>query len=525
MNETVERIVRANPVPGATLASDGFVDSAAIFSSIVSRRDGMADTRIDKDKLGSAVAVQTAWYRHPAVVAVSAAVAVIIVIGAAALLFGGADGPTADTPPTIAPTPVTEAAEPTTPEAAEPTTSTTVPETTTTAMIVSEAFGTPPHWSVVTDPGAFGGEEGQAILAITRGDDRFVAVGVEGADPMSADALRHPVEEWDQNAAFWTSVDGADWMRVPHDESIFGGDGGWVAEDVVAGGAGYVAVGWGGPRENIDAAVWTSTNGEQWQRITDGDLTDTASAAAMYSIANTGNGLVAVGTAWEGDSDTGRDEPAVWTSADGLEWERIPHGDWALGGRMYGVASSEYGVIAVGVVDEENGSAGAVWTSPDGITWSQHDGDPAVFRALTDGSPEPDWIYYTELSAITATDDAWVAAGHDFAFNPTGEWDEEAMSPRAVVLTSPDGLIWERVDLERPTVSAIWSTVESDERIIALGGPTIWVSADGGRTWDMEQRTDGEWLDAAPGNVGPVAVGRIGGDGAVWIGTWNEEDG
>jgi len=441
-------------------------------------------------------------------VALTAGVAVVVLVGGVALLFGGSEtgdvgsGPTPSA--TVAPT--------------------STPATTTTTP-VPEALRPALHWAAVTDPGAFGGEEARAILAVTRGDDRYVAVGVEGADPRSAGALRHPVEEWDQDAAFWTSVDGATWMRVPHDESIFGGDGLWVAEDVIAGGPGYVAVGWGGPRVepmDIDAAVWTSTNGEQWNRITDEDLTDTAPGAAMYSIANTGNGLVAVGMVVEGDAATGRVEPAVWTSVDGLEWERVPQGEWALGGRMYSVASSEHGLTAVGVVEEENGLAGAVWTSSDGTTWTRLDGDPAVFRDLPDGSPQPDWTYITELHAITATKDGLVAAGNDFAFNPNGVWDDATMSPRAVVLISTDGTIWERVEFETPTLSLIWSVVESNERIIALGGSVIWVSEDGGRTWVIEQRTVGKWIDAAPGDVGPVAVGHVGDDGAVWIGTWNE---
>lgn len=78
----------------------------------------------------------------------------------------------------------------------------------------------------------------------------FVAVGHDHAD-----------------AAVWTSPDGTAWSRVPHNESVFGGeDAEWMAS-VTAGGPGLVAVGSAesggedGPcidtaGENGDAAVW-----------------------------------------------------------------------------------------------------------------------------------------------------------------------------------------------------------------------------------------------------------------------------
>ena len=123
MSDTVERIVRANPVPGDVVADDELVDSAALFSAIVSRRGAMADTGIDRQEPEDVV--RTAWYRHPAFVMVAAAVAVVIVLGATPLLFRGSVAPTADTTPTTPLPPTTEAA-PTTTEAPQPTTSTTV---------------------------------------------------------------------------------------------------------------------------------------------------------------------------------------------------------------------------------------------------------------------------------------------------------------------------------------------------------------------------------------------------------------
>ena len=61
-----------------------------------------------------------------------------------------------------------------------------------------------------------------------------------------------------------------------------------------------------------------------------------------------GTGIVAVG--WDGPFDA-RDA-AVWGSADGIGWSRFPHDDEALGGlrdqRMLDVVAAEPGLVAVG---------------------------------------------------------------------------------------------------------------------------------------------------------------------------------
>lgn len=96
MNGTSERIARANPVPETVLHDDGFVDSAALFSSIVSRRDSM--TRAATDAPMSSAPVPSLGTRRPFVVALSAAVVIFMAIGATALLVGGGqETPPADT--------------------------------------------------------------------------------------------------------------------------------------------------------------------------------------------------------------------------------------------------------------------------------------------------------------------------------------------------------------------------------------------------------------------------------------------
>ena len=59
-----------------------------------------------------------------------------------------------------------------------------------------------------------------------------------------------------EDAAVWTSPDGINWTRVPHDENVFGG--GKVMVAVAAGGP-LVAVGYDLSGDDLDTIVWTTT--------------------------------------------------------------------------------------------------------------------------------------------------------------------------------------------------------------------------------------------------------------------------
>jgi hypothetical protein len=90
-----------------------------------------------------------------------------------------------------------------------------------------------------------------------------ITVGGPGLVAVGGDA--------DQGAVVWTSDDGLVWVRVPHDESIFGGGITFpfiglamvsvaAMDSVAAGEQDLVAVGGG---------VWTSIDGVMWTRVTD----------------------------------------------------------------------------------------------------------------------------------------------------------------------------------------------------------------------------------------------------------------
>ena len=197
-------------------------------------------------------------------------------------------------------------------------------------------------WSRVPgDETPLSGAGNQEMFGITVGGPGLVAVGRDGLDG-------------DQDAAVWTSPDGVTWSRVRHDEAAFGGAGIQVMLAVAVGGPGLVAVGWdgsgGGDESGGDtvAAVWTSPDGVTWSRIQHDAAVFGAGILEMNGVTSGGPGLVAVG--WGGPD--GDQDAAVWTSPDGVTWSRVRHDEAAFGGAgiqaMRGLAVGGPGLVAVG---------------------------------------------------------------------------------------------------------------------------------------------------------------------------------
>ena len=257
-------------------------------------------------------------------------------------------------------------------------------------------------------------------------------------------------------AAVWTSSDGIVWQRVAHDEGVFGGDGEQEMSSVVAGGRGLVAVGWDAGREA--AAVWTSTDGLVWERVAhDEAVFGGGFRQSMRSVAVGGPGLVAVG------HDGGRDAAAVWTSTDGIAWQRVPHDEAALGGdspltTMYSITVGGPGLVAVG---RDIWQGAVVWTSTDGLVWERVAQDEAVFGG--DGEQV--------MWSVTAGGPGLVAVGADSGRESAAVW------------TSADGSSWQRITHDE---TVFGGDDKQSMRSVAAGGP------------------------------GLVAVGSGGGAGAVW---------
>jgi hypothetical protein len=234
-------------------------------------------------------------------------------------------------------------------------------------------------WSRVPhNEAVFGGESRQMMLSVTTGGPGLVAVGTDGypIDPPYKRQLNGPVGDGPAvDAAVWTSPDGFTWSRVPHDEAILGGEGAQRMASVTVGGPGLVAVGsvtgnltdlHPSQHHHFDAAVWTSPDGFTWTRVPHDDTVFASSGPpwaaedVMISVTAGGPGLVAVG--FDSVDDCGWDS-AVWTSADGLNWSRVPdERDCPYAGpydRMLSVTVGPSGLVAVG--NEQYPGAAAVW--------------------------------------------------------------------------------------------------------------------------------------------------------------------
>ena len=103
------------------------------------------------------------------------------------------------------------------------------------------------------------------------------------------------------------------------------------------------------------------TDAQSWQRVGhDATIFGDDEYQEMYSVVAGGPGLVAVG------NDTGRDAAAVWTSSDGQSWQRVEHHEQTFGGdgwqKMSSVVAGGPGLVAVG--NDHGRGAAAVWTSP-----------------------------------------------------------------------------------------------------------------------------------------------------------------
>ncbi len=512
----------------------------------------------------------------PAVVAVSAAFAVLIAVGLPVLFFGGGDSVVVGEPATTAASIVTTVP------------ATTLPATTVPATIVPPVVpATPMVWERLDDPVVFGGEGEQRMTDVAAGEGVAVAVGLDRAGG-------------DSDAAVWYSLDGTTWNRVPHDEAVFGGDGHQQMNAVVAVESGFVAVGSEGTERDplglsgvyaylasfeTHAAVWRSDDGIRWERVPHVDaFSEALTGLVMNDVTFDGSGLVVVGGAFHrtapfatwrwGASEPGEPAPphdvdidvdaAVWRSNDGIAWRRVAVGDEAMGGdtvpqRMNAVVAGGPGFVAVGqegfdflgvdewtpgdapgdVLTHVTENVAAVWTSPDGETWTRVESQPSLEHP---GGAVTGW---SRMFDVTAQGSSLVAVGRDF-------WDPPGGMPEgAAVWLSPDGLSWQRVIPEDayawPDMQAV--ATSPGERLVAVGGWSnylkagAWSSTDNGNTW-IRHPHDDALFGGAPSSPSDaqlfgaasiqgaasyadtvIAVGMMKKDAAVWVGSWGAADG
>ncbi len=273
------------------------------------------------------------------------------------------------------------------------------------------------------------------ILEVAGIDGRGVAVGMGNRGPV-----------------VWVSDDGLSW-GLPLDTDL-PDDG--VVTTVTNGGPGFVAGG---------SAIWTSPDGRLWTQ-SEGVAARlvTEAGESMYEglvsdIAAGPDMLVAVGGDGEnytpeGGSNVWNEGAAVWVSADGAEWTKLPRlegrggpGEPTCYTTLNAVTYGPAGWVAVGDCVPESAAIvySTAWTSADGIAW--HQIPPGV-----DAFAEP-----ALLTDIVSSRDGYVAGG----------WRLDTADQRAAVWTSPDGIAWTVTELESD--SGISALTIHDGRIVAVG--------------------------------------------------------
>lgn len=139
-HHTVERIIRANPVPDELLLHKDEREATELFSSIMRRRDAMFTTQTRQPPI-----TPEPWYRKPQIVFVAAALLVAAVI-VPVMLFGGSDSKDSEA-----------ANKPTTSLPASSLPASTVPDTvqTTTRAPGQTSTGSPTTTSPTPAPAVF----------------------------------------------------------------------------------------------------------------------------------------------------------------------------------------------------------------------------------------------------------------------------------------------------------------------------------------------------------------------------------
>jgi hypothetical protein len=247
------------------------------------------------------------------------------------------------------------------------------------------------------------------------------------------------------------------------------------------------------------------------------------------AVVQTPPGMIAVGTGSSGTGSSGAGGPATyavaWTSADGRNWVRSGTLDArpGLGDETpEGLCSAGTTLVAVGSGSGSSpGRTGMIWTGTSGSTWR---------RAPVSPAPPPGSDQ--SIAGCEFTGNGFVAYGE-------GPDDDGTASP--ALWRSADGAQWSAeatkgldgagriadIGVRGSTWLAVGSSVVLPSPAMPVGAAGVWLSADGGQTWERLDTAGGQWQPAMTIEVDrtgfagdtPVVAGSVDGQLAVWVGT------
>jgi len=236
-----------------------------------------------------------------------------------------------------------------------------------------------------------------------------------------------------------------------------------------------VAIGRGA--DGDDASFHHSVDGLTWEQ-TDG-VPGLSFRGPEVALAGGPNGFVVVGAAPP-------NMPLVAFSSDGTNWELIgPEGLPNSENAWFAtVVAGADGFLVLGT-GADPGSSTFIWHSDEGRSWTA-----AELPDLADGP-----------ATVTATDGGWVLLAANM--------DDFQGAAAAEVWTSNDGLQWTQVDTESAPLSAAlflysgtapllaegdtWMLAATGELIGLPSRPIVWVTTDGGVTWNEQAVTELSW--------------------------------
>ncbi len=201
----------------------------------------------------------------------------------------------------------------------------------------------------------------------TTGEQRMDAVGAMAGDVVAVGSERIG---GDVDAAVWRSIDrGTSWNRVEGATSGLHEPGDQAMQVVVAATPGVVAAGFDtSPEGDLDAAVWTSKDGSGWTRLTQAALAGPGDQQILGAT-TMDDRLIAAGSSASKDGDL---DAAVWVRTAG-DWTMVTGG--SLGGpgdqQIEAIATNDVGLVAVGWTASGGNADAAVWTSANGSTWER----------------------------------------------------------------------------------------------------------------------------------------------------------